>query len=58
MEGIKDVEITAEMVKELRERSGAAIMDCKKALIEASGDFEKAFEILRQRGIGIRQDQR
>jgi elongation factor Ts len=45
------MEITAEMVKDLRERSGAAIMDCKKALVEAGGDFEKAFEVLRQRGI-------
>ncbi len=44
------VEISASMVKELREKSGAAMMDCKKALVESSGDFEKAFEWLRQRG--------
>jgi elongation factor Ts len=44
------VEISASMVKELREKSGAAMMDCKKALVESSGDFEKAFEVLRQKG--------
>lgn len=44
------VEISASMVKELREKSGAAMMDCKKALVESSGDFEKAFEWLRQKG--------
>ena len=49
------VEISATMVKELRERSGAAMMDCKKALVEASGDFEKAFEWLRQKGIAVAQ---
>src|SRR5215470_6730511 len=47
------VEISASMVKELRERSGAAIMDCKKALVEAAGDFEKAFEWLRQKGVAV-----
>ena len=36
------VEISAAMVKELREKSGAAMMDCKKALEEAIGDFEGA----------------
>src|ERR1700688_152377 len=45
------MEISAEMVRKLRERSGAPIMDCKRALVEADGDFEKAFEILRQHGI-------
>ncbi len=44
------VEISAAMVKDLREKSGAAMMDCKRALVEATGDFEKAFEILRQKG--------
>ncbi|HMW91549.1 MAG TPA: translation elongation factor Ts [Candidatus Obscuribacter sp.] len=44
------VEVSASMVKELREKSGAAMMDCKKALVEAGGDFEKAFELLRQKG--------
>ncbi len=44
------VEISASMVKELREKSGAAMMDCKKALVETSGDLEKAYEWLRQKG--------
>jgi elongation factor Ts len=45
------VEVSAAMVKELRERSGAAMMDCKKALVEAEGNFDKAFEVLRQKGV-------
>lgn len=45
------VDISASMVKELREKSGAAMMDCKKALVEAQGDPEKAFEWLRQKGM-------
>lgn len=44
------VEISASMVKDLREKSGAAMMDCKKALVEAGGDSEKAYELLRQKG--------
>ena len=47
------VEISATMVKELREKTGAAMMDCKHALVEANGDFEKACEVLRQRGINV-----
>ncbi len=43
--------ITADMVKQLRERTGAGMMDCKKALSEAGGDMEKAIEILRERGL-------
>ncbi len=43
--------ITAQMVKELRERTGAGMMECKKALEEAGGDMEKAAEILRKKGI-------
>jgi len=43
--------ITAEMVKQLRERTGAGMMDCKKALTETNGDMEKAIEFLRERGI-------
>ncbi|GAV25323.1 elongation factor Ts [Carboxydothermus islandicus] len=43
--------ITSQMVKELRERTGAGMMDCKKALEEANGDMEKAIEILRQKGL-------
>ena len=44
------VKITAEMVKKLRDMTGAGMMDCKKALEEANGDFEKAVEILRKKG--------
>jgi elongation factor Ts len=44
-------DITAAMVKELREKSGAGMMDCKKALIESSGNMDKAIEILRKKGI-------
>jgi elongation factor Ts len=43
--------ITAEMVKTLRERTGAGMMECKNALTEASGDFEEANTILRKRGL-------
>lgn len=43
--------ITADMVKELRERTGAGMMDCKKALVDAGGDMEKAAVILRERGL-------
>lgn len=44
-------EITAQLVKELREKTGAGMMDCKKALKENQGDLEKAIEWLRQKGI-------
>jgi elongation factor Ts len=44
------MEINAAMVKELRERSGAPMMDCKSALVDAKGDLEAAHKILRQRG--------
>ncbi|MBU8871577.1 MAG: translation elongation factor Ts [Gemmatimonadales bacterium] len=43
--------ITAKMVKELREGTGAGMMDCKKALTECDGDMEKAVEYLRKKGI-------
>lgn len=43
--------ITAQSVKELRERTGAGMMDCKKALTESNGDMEKAVEILREKGL-------
>jgi elongation factor Ts len=46
-------EITAAQVKELREKSGAPMMDCKKALTEAEGDIEKAFVVLRKRGVSV-----
>ncbi len=45
------MEITATMVKELREQTGAGMMDCKNALVETEGDMEKAIEFLRQKGI-------
>ena len=43
--------ITAKMVKDLRTKTGAGMMDCKKALVEANGDEEKAIEILRKKGL-------
>mgnify|MGYP004580540607 CR=1 FL=1 len=43
--------ITASLVKELREKTGAGMMDCKKVLTETDGDLEKASELLRERGI-------
>jgi len=43
--------ITATLVKELREKTGAGMMDCKKVLTETDGDLEKAMELLRERGI-------
>ena len=42
--------ITAQDVNKLRQTTGAGMMDCKKALVEADGDFEKAIEILRKKG--------
>jgi elongation factor Ts len=45
------MEIKATMVKELRDKTGAGMMNAKKALVEADGDMEKAMEILRQKGI-------
>ena len=47
--------ITAGMVKELREMSGAGMMDCKKALAETDGDFDKAMEFLREKGLATAQ---
>jgi elongation factor Ts len=44
-------EVTAGMVKELRERTGAGMADCKKALVEVEGDLEKAGEFLRKKGL-------
>ena len=43
--------VTAALVKELREKTGAGMMDCKKVLTETDGDMEKAIELLRERGI-------
>ena len=44
-------EITANMIKDLRERTGAGMSDCKKALVEVSGDMEKAIDYLRTKGL-------
>lgn len=44
------MKITAAQVNELRKKTGAGMMDCKKALVEAEGDFDKAIEILRKKG--------
>ena len=43
--------ITAKSVKELREMTGAGMMDCKKALVQTEGDIEKAVEYLREKGL-------
>jgi len=43
--------ITASMVKELRELTGVAMMDCKKALVETNGDIEAAIKLLREKGM-------
>lgn len=48
---MNNMEITASMVKELREKTFAGMMDCKKALVECNGDMEKAIVWLRERGI-------
>lgn len=45
------IEISPKLVKELREKTGAGMMSCKKALQESDGDFEKAIETLRQKGL-------
>lgn len=44
-------DITAEQVKELRDRTGAGIMDCKKMLVEANGNMDRAIELLREKGM-------
>lgn len=49
------MEITAEQVKELREKTGVGIMDCKKALKECDGDLETAVDYLRKKGIATAQ---
>lgn len=46
------MDITAQMVKELREATGGGMMDCKKALNETNGDMQKAIDYLRQKGLG------
>ncbi|MSN96358.1 elongation factor Ts [Campylobacter sp. FMV-PI01] len=46
------MDISASMVKELRESTGAGMMDCKKALVETNGDMQKAVDLLREKGLG------
>jgi elongation factor Ts len=48
---LKMAEISAQLVKKLRDRTGAGMMECKKALVEANGDLDEAEVILRKRGI-------
>ena len=43
--------VTAKLVKELREKTGAGMMDCKKALVETDGDIDKAIDVLREKGL-------
>lgn len=47
------MKITAQMVKDLREKTNAGMMDCKKALGETEGDMEKAVDLLRQKGLAV-----
>jgi elongation factor Ts len=47
------MEITSEMVKELREKTGISVMECKKALTQADGDMAKAIDILRERSAAM-----
>jgi elongation factor Ts len=47
--------ISAELVKELREKTGVGMMECKKALTETNGDAEKAIDLLRQKGLATAQ---
>jgi elongation factor Ts len=49
------MEITAQMVKDLREKTGAGMMDCKNALVDAKGDSEQAIVILRKKGLASAQ---
>lgn len=47
------MDISAERIKELRQKTGAGVMDCKKALTDAGGDFNKAIDIISERGLAI-----
>ena len=47
------MKITSQMVKELREKTSAGMMDCKNALTETEGDMEKAVDLLRQKGLAV-----
>ncbi|BDU60116.1 elongation factor Ts [Candidatus Rickettsia kotlanii] len=50
---MSEINISAAVVKELREKTGAGMMDCKKALIETSGNFEEAIDFLRKKGLAV-----
>ena len=50
-ENERTMQVTTDLVKELRERTGAPMMDCKRALVESEGDIEKAIELLRKQGM-------
>ena len=47
------MDITSKMVKELRDKTSAGMMDCKKALVENNGDMEKSVDFLRQKGLAV-----
>jgi elongation factor Ts len=47
------MEITSEIVMKLRNKTGVGMMDCKKALVETNGDFDKALELLRKKGMEV-----
>jgi len=47
------LQISTEMVKELRQKTGAGVIDCKNALVETEGNFDKACELITQRGLAI-----
>ena len=49
------MQITSQMVKELRDKTNAGMMDCKKALADTNGDMEKAVDLLRQKGLAVAQ---
>jgi len=49
------MQVTVDQIKELREKTGAGLMDCKKALVGAEGDFEAAMKALKERGFAIAQ---
>lgn len=49
------MKITSQMVKELRDKTNAGMMDCKKALTETEGDMEKSVDLLRQKGLAVAQ---
>jgi elongation factor Ts len=50
-QGERQMQVSAQQVKELRDRTGAGMMDCKTALAEAAGDVEKAVDVLRKKGL-------